>query len=243
MQPQFQSSPNSSQLAVIQRKLYLDGRIRSGVNWFFWIAGFSLINTIVYLFGGQLTFVVGLGITQIIDGVMSVIAKDFGANGMIVRVIGFAIDIAIAGVFVAFREIAPGTLFPQATHSSNDALHYVLPPRRSRYSVAPSPGCRLCGQVLRRRRRRRPRLWLHSLRARPRPQATPNGLQGFAESRTGANYIGTRTSSRYPRDSSRPAPTCPDRTTENNEYARKQRGTPATGRPIPGFRACRAGSQ
>jgi hypothetical protein len=102
MESQIQVSLDSSQLVIIQKKLSLDNKIRSGVNWFFWIAGLSLINTIVYLFGGHFTFVVGLAATQIIDVFMSVLAKDFGTGGSIVRFIGFAIDIVIAGIFVVF---------------------------------------------------------------------------------------------------------------------------------------------
>jgi len=102
MNPQFQSLSDSSQLAIIQKKLFLDDKIRRHVNWFFLIAGLSLINTIVYLFGGHVTFVVGLGITQMVDGFMSGLAQEFGTGGIIIRLIGFAIDGAIAGIFIAF---------------------------------------------------------------------------------------------------------------------------------------------
>jgi hypothetical protein len=102
MEPQFQPSPDSSQLLIIQRKLFLDNRIRSGTNWFYWIAALSLINTVVYLFGGSFTFVTGLGVTQIVDGFMSLLAKDLGSGGGIARFIGFGIDVLFAGVFVAF---------------------------------------------------------------------------------------------------------------------------------------------
>jgi hypothetical protein len=91
-----------AQLAVIQKKLFLDNRIRSGLNWFYWIAGLSLINTIIYLFGKNFTFVVGLGVTQIIDGFLSAMANRIGEGGIIVRFIGFAIDVLIAGIFVVF---------------------------------------------------------------------------------------------------------------------------------------------
>lgn len=51
-------------------------RGRSGADWFFWIAALSLVNTAITHFGGDRHFVVGLGVTQIVDGVASVIAKD-----------------------------------------------------------------------------------------------------------------------------------------------------------------------
>ncbi|MCP4560303.1 MAG: hypothetical protein GY837_07230, partial [Bosea sp.] len=36
---------------------------RSGANWFYWIAGLSIANSLVILFQGEWGFVVGLGIT------------------------------------------------------------------------------------------------------------------------------------------------------------------------------------
>jgi hypothetical protein len=102
METQILGTADSSQLVIIQKKLSLDNKIRNGVNWFFWIAGLSLLNTVIYLFGSTISFVTGLGATQIVDGVMSAIAKDLGQSGIIVRLIGFAIDIGIAGIFVVF---------------------------------------------------------------------------------------------------------------------------------------------
>jgi len=95
------TSADTDQLAIIQKKLFLDSKIQSGINWYFWIAGLSLLNTIIYLLGNNLTFVVGLGATQIVDGFMHALAKEFGTGGSIVRLIGFAIDVFIAGIFVA----------------------------------------------------------------------------------------------------------------------------------------------
>ena len=42
----------------------------SGANWFFWIAGLSLVNSLIILFSGEWSFIVGLGATQI-DGTWS----------------------------------------------------------------------------------------------------------------------------------------------------------------------------
>jgi hypothetical protein len=100
MEAKIPYTPDQLQLAVIQRKLYLDNRIRNGANWLFWIAGFSLVNTIIYLFGSTITFVIGLGATQIVDGLTSAFAKDLGQGGIIIRILGFAIDVCIAGIFI-----------------------------------------------------------------------------------------------------------------------------------------------
>lgn len=99
-----QQPPNlvdASQITLIQNKLTLEASLRSGINWFFWIGSLSIINSIIYLVGSSLTFVVGLGATQFVDGVATGIAEELSANGAtIIRLIGFGIDIAVAGIFI-----------------------------------------------------------------------------------------------------------------------------------------------
>lgn len=51
----------------IKERLELETRLNSGAGWFYWIAGLSLLNSIIMLSGSDLYFVIGLGITQIID--------------------------------------------------------------------------------------------------------------------------------------------------------------------------------
>src|SRR5690349_13691162 len=100
-----QVSPGAAspaQLALIQEKLKLDNQIRGGVDWFFWIAGLSLINSVVYLLGNHFVFFLGLGITQFVDGFMSAFAEGFGSGATIIHLIGFALDVFIAGIFVVF---------------------------------------------------------------------------------------------------------------------------------------------
>ena len=93
---------NAAQLVLIQKKLQLDNQIRNGADWFFWIAGLSVINSVVYLLGNNFAFFAGLGVTQIIDVFMSAFAIEFDAGGNIFHIIAFAIDIFIAGLFVIF---------------------------------------------------------------------------------------------------------------------------------------------
>jgi hypothetical protein len=97
-----QPTVDTSQLFVIQQKLALDSKIRSGIGWFFWIAGLSLINSVVFFLGASFTFVAGLGVTQVIDGFLFGFTSDLGSEWQIVRFIGLFIDIIIAAVFVVF---------------------------------------------------------------------------------------------------------------------------------------------
>jgi hypothetical protein len=47
---------------------------QSGADWFYWIAGLSLVNTAIVHFGGNVHFVVGLGITEAADAIAHALA-------------------------------------------------------------------------------------------------------------------------------------------------------------------------
>ncbi len=84
---------------TIKENLKIENRFKSGANWFFWIAGLSLINSIILLAGGQWSFIVGLGITQIIDTIGLEIAKEAGIIG---NIIASVFDVLAAGIFIVF---------------------------------------------------------------------------------------------------------------------------------------------
>jgi hypothetical protein len=80
----------------VERKLRLESQYANGASWFYWIAGLSIINTVVGLFNGSMSFISGLGITQIIDGI-SYALKDGYGNGIVY--FGVGIDVVIILVF------------------------------------------------------------------------------------------------------------------------------------------------
>lgn len=100
MEANTSGQANQDQLAIIQKKIFLDQKIKTGLNWFYWIGAMSILNSIIAATGSSVTFVIGLGITQFIDGFMRAMADDLGGDGSFVRVIGWVIDIAIAGIFI-----------------------------------------------------------------------------------------------------------------------------------------------
>ncbi|MGD0707772.1 MAG: hypothetical protein ABSA51_04895 [Anaerolineaceae bacterium] len=102
MQPQTFSNEEVQHLKQMQRKLILENKIKGGINWFYWIAGLSVINTLIYKMGSALTFVLGLGATQITDGIASVLIKDHPTNALIFGVTNLVIDLILAGIFVLF---------------------------------------------------------------------------------------------------------------------------------------------
>ncbi|MBK1879293.1 hypothetical protein [Pelagicoccus mobilis] len=71
--------------------------INKSASWFYWIAALSVINSLVIAFGGEFSFVVGLGVTLIIDG----FAYGAVAEGApeFVRYIALGMSLAIAGGF------------------------------------------------------------------------------------------------------------------------------------------------
>lgn len=100
-QPRIDSE---ERLRIEQR---LQGQMKSGANWFYWIAGLSLVNMLAILIGVNWNFVIGLAVTQIIDAVAAAIATDAGAKiGLVVRVAAVFLDVLIAGVFVLFGAFA-----------------------------------------------------------------------------------------------------------------------------------------
>ncbi len=86
-----------------EERLIITNQVKSGANWFYWIAGLSLINTSIFLCGGSVNFVAGLGVTQLIDAIATMYAKLYGNTAII---LAFIADIAFAGIFLIFGLFA-----------------------------------------------------------------------------------------------------------------------------------------
>ncbi len=75
--------------------------IKSGANWFYWIAALSLINSFILIGGGSVNFIVGLAFTQFIDGFM-IAAGGQGGDFNAFRVLALVLNILVAGIFAMF---------------------------------------------------------------------------------------------------------------------------------------------
>jgi len=96
-------SIDMAQFAQAQRLVKLQNQVNSGASWFFWIAGMSVLNSVIHATGSKMTFVVGLGATQFIDGFGLAAARDLGSGaGLVLQVIAFALTLCVAGIFLAF---------------------------------------------------------------------------------------------------------------------------------------------
>jgi hypothetical protein len=92
-------APAYEQAYVAQETGELQRQLQSGANWFYWIAGLSLVNSVAALLGSDWRFIAGLGITQILDAIAR---EGFSNAGSAVKIIAFIFDLLVACVFVIF---------------------------------------------------------------------------------------------------------------------------------------------
>ena len=82
-------------------------QVHGGASWFYWIAGLSILNSAILLFGGDVSFIVGLGITQATGVIAAEVAKNQDGNvGFIIELIAFAVTLVAAGLFIFFGVFA-----------------------------------------------------------------------------------------------------------------------------------------
>jgi multisubunit Na+/H+ antiporter MnhG subunit len=81
--------------------------VKGGANWYFYIGALSLINSVLLLIGDESTFLVGLGITQVVDVLIQLLRPELSQSlGMVLVALGFVINLVIIGMFVAFGFLA-----------------------------------------------------------------------------------------------------------------------------------------
>jgi len=88
----------------IEEQLTNENNLKSGANWFYWVAGLSLINTIMIFAGAKWGFAIGLAITQIIDVVAYGFAHTYVTS--VPLYLAFLADMVIAGIFVYIGYMA-----------------------------------------------------------------------------------------------------------------------------------------
>lgn len=84
----------------------LETQHQGGAKWFYWIAALSLVNSAIIHFGGEWSFVVGLGATQFLDVIAAAVAEEVGSGAAIVKALAIAGDLLIAGIFALFGFFA-----------------------------------------------------------------------------------------------------------------------------------------
>lgn len=76
----------------------LEAQRRSGGQWFYWIAGLSLINSVLALTGQEWHFILGLGVTQLVQE----LSQESGAAGLKAGLVG----LGVIGLFTVLGQRA-----------------------------------------------------------------------------------------------------------------------------------------
>jgi len=84
---------------TVDQKAVATARVRIGAKWFYWIGGLSLVNSLAAILGGNFHFVIGLGMSSIVDA----LAKQAGSAGTVLDIV---INGFIVGVFFLFGYFA-----------------------------------------------------------------------------------------------------------------------------------------
>jgi hypothetical protein len=74
-------------------------RLKSGASWFYWIAALSLVNSISSFTGHSWRFLLGLGVTQLIDAA----TQQMATNG---NAVALGLDLVVIGLLVLFGVFA-----------------------------------------------------------------------------------------------------------------------------------------
>ncbi len=73
-----------------------------GANWFYWIAGLSLVNTTMVHGGGDLHFIVGLSVTAIVDGIAKGVGQQRPDLANVAMGIAVVFSVCVAAVVFLF---------------------------------------------------------------------------------------------------------------------------------------------
>jgi hypothetical protein len=89
----------------MEARLRREQRRNGGATWFYFIGGLSALNSLLYAGGTDISFPIGLGITQVIDGVA------LAASGATqTPLYAIAMDLVVAGAFVLIgRTVRAGS--------------------------------------------------------------------------------------------------------------------------------------
>lgn len=102
--------PTPEEIKATTAIFRLQTQVREAASWFFVVAALSVVNTLSFFFNGGLAFIFGLGITQIIDGIGSVVIEEMAQNGdnvaSAVRIITIVLDLVVVAVFVGLGWLA-----------------------------------------------------------------------------------------------------------------------------------------
>jgi hypothetical protein len=90
----------------IEAQMKLAGKLKGGASWFYWVAALSIINSVIVLANGNWSFLFGLGVTQIVDGLVVGVVAEAPNMANVARFFGFGLILLISGLYVTFGWFA-----------------------------------------------------------------------------------------------------------------------------------------
>lgn len=84
----------------------LNEQVRSAANWFYWIAGLSLLNLVAGILGYSWTFVVGLSLTQVLQGVATGLSAEWPEATLIINSVVYLFIAGTVGLFALFGYLS-----------------------------------------------------------------------------------------------------------------------------------------
>lgn len=97
-----ESDPNEVANRIGQAYAALKQAGEGGANWFFWIAGLSLVNTAMAHGGGDRHFIIGLSVTAIVDAIAQAIGKENPQVASLAIGIAIGFSLCVAVVVILF---------------------------------------------------------------------------------------------------------------------------------------------
>ncbi|MDD3803275.1 MAG: hypothetical protein PHW02_02680 [bacterium] len=88
---------------AIEQRLRIENEVKGAASWFFWIAALSVINSVLFMFNLQWNFVIGLGISQILDFVGKSLSET-AISGM--KYISLIMNVILAALFILIGMFA-----------------------------------------------------------------------------------------------------------------------------------------
>lgn len=107
-QPPQQPVYDPAMMAEMERRtaaMNITRVVKNGASQFYWIAGLSVVNSLISVFGGGVFFVIGLGVTLLIDNVAAGISQEVGGSPIVLGM-GFLFSLIFDLIFVLFGYFA-----------------------------------------------------------------------------------------------------------------------------------------
>jgi hypothetical protein len=92
--------------ALEAKILSLRQRSLTGANWFYWVAGLSVVNSLLMNLGPKIYFVVGLGMTLVVDVICAGIGKANPNLATLTKIIALGFAVLVALIVCGFGWLA-----------------------------------------------------------------------------------------------------------------------------------------